>query len=125
EDDMMPPPDSHKTLSDAERAILKQWIEQGAPYQKHWAFEPPTKAPGGSIDAFEKARLSREGLALSPEADKPTLIRRVAFALTGLPPTLAVLDAFLSDNTQDAYSKMVERYLASPRYGEEMASHWL
>jgi Protein of unknown function (DUF1553)/Protein of unknown function (DUF1549)/Planctomycete cytochrome C len=125
EDDVMPPPDSQKTLSEKERALLKQWIEQGAKYQKHWAFEPPAKAPGGSIDAFVKARLSRDGLMLSPEADKPTLIRRVAFALTGLPPTLAELDAFLADNSPDAYAKLVERYLASPRYGEEMARHWL
>jgi hypothetical protein len=133
EDEMMPPPESHKTLSDAERELLKKWIEQGAAYQKHWSFEAPVKvtppavgaAARNAIDQFIIDRLRREGLTLSPEADKPTLIRRVSFALTGLPPSLAELDAFLADQSADAYEKMVDRYLASPRYGEEMGRHWL
>ena len=128
EDEQMPPPDSHKTLSTAEKELIKAWIEQGAVYQKHWAFEPPAKvippaaAPQARnpIDQFIADRLRREGLALSPEADKSTLIRRVAFALTGLPPSLEELEAFLSDKSADAYEKMVERYLAWPRFGEEM-----
>ncbi len=132
EDEVMPPPKSHKKLKDEERAILKKWIEQGAPYQKHWAFEQPVKSeppktPGArnGIDGFIAGGLAREGLAMMPEADKPTLIRRVAFTLTGLPPTTAEVDAFLGDNSADAYEKMVERYFASPHYGEEMARHWL
>ena len=133
EDEQMPPPDSHKTLSPAEKELLKAWIEQGAAYQKHWSFEAPVKGepPAATpqarnvIDQFIADRLRHEGLALSPEADKATLIRRVSFALTGLPPSIAELDAFLADRSADAYEKMVERYLASPRYGEEMARHWL
>lgn len=133
-DDVMPPPKSHKTLTAAERETIKRWIEQGAKYQKHWAFEAPAKpaVPGasgsvgaGAIDAFLAARLASEGLAFSPEADRPTLIRRVAFTLTGLPPTVAEVEAFEKDQAPDAYEKMVDRYLASPRYGEEMARHWL
>jgi hypothetical protein len=132
-DEMMPPPESHKSLSVDEKKLLRRWIEQGAPYEKHWAFEPPVAvAPpplpqGGRnpIDAFIAARLTREGLQLATEADKPTLIRRVALALTGLPPKLAEVDAYLADKSADAYEKMVDRYLASPHYGEEMARHWL
>ena len=135
-DEVMPPPDSHKTLSDEEKAVLKRWIEQGAPYQKHWGFEAPAGTPPpeireskvtirNPIDAFIAERLQRDGLTMSPEADKETLIRRVAFALTGLPPTPAEVDVFLADNLPDAYEKMVDRYLASPHYGEEMARHWL
>jgi hypothetical protein len=129
-DDVMPPPKSNKKLSDVEKATLKTWIEQGAPYQKHWAFEAPVKAPvpegaGNPIDRFVSAPLRAKGLALSPEADRPTLIRRVSMALTGLPPTLEDVDAFLADTADGAYERMVDRYLASPRYGEEMAHHWL
>jgi len=135
-DEMMPPPDSHKELSDAEKQLLKRWIEQGAPYQKHWAFEPPVESPvpdvaaagytvRNPIDAFIADRLRREGLAMAPEAGKETLIRRVALALTGLPPTVAEVDAFLADNSPEAYDKLVDRYLASEHYGEEMARHWL
>jgi cytochrome c553 len=136
EDDMMPPPESHKKLSDAEKALIKRWIEEGAAYQKHWAFEAPVKpavpeirnpqsAIRNPIDAFIADRLAHEGLAFSPEADRETLIRRVAFAVTGLPPTLKEVDTFLADQSPDAYAKMVDRYLASPRHGEEMAKHWL
>ncbi len=136
EDDVMPPPESHKKLSDAEKALIKRWIEEGAEYQKHWAFEPPVKAAPPAIgnpqsairnpiDAFIADRLQREGLAFSAEADRETLIRRVAFAVTGLPPTVKEVDVFLADQSPDAYEKMVDRYLASPRHGEEMAKHWL
>jgi len=129
-DDLMPPPKSKKKLSDAEKATLKTWIEQGASYQKHWAFEAPVKAPvpdgeGNPIDRFVSAPLRAKGLDLAPEADRPTLIRRVSIALTGLPPSLEEVDAFLGDTADGAYERMVERYLASPRYGEEMAHHWL
>ncbi|MGL4461522.1 MAG: PSD1 and planctomycete cytochrome C domain-containing protein [Planctomycetia bacterium] len=132
---VMPPPDSHKKLTAAQKDVLKRWIEQGAAYQRHWAFEKPIAFqdpavkdrdwPRGSIDRFLLAKMEREGVSPNPEADRPTLIRRVAFALTGLPPTPSEGDEFSSDRTADAYEKMVERYLASPRFGEEMARHWL
>ena len=135
DEEVMPPPKSNKTLSPDEKAMLKRWIEQGAPYQKHWAFEPPVKAEPPAlksaagvrnpIDQFIRARLEHEALAPSPEADRPTLIRRVAFALTGLPPTVQEVDQFVADAALDAVEKMVDRYLASPRFGEEMARHWL
>ena len=124
----MPPANSHKTLKVNEKELLKRWIAEGANYQKHWAFEPvvvKTRPKGHPIDAFILARLQREGLKLSPEADRPTLIRRVAFALTGLPPTVAEVDRFVGDKSRDAYEQMVDRYLGSKHYGEEMARHWL
>ncbi len=132
-DDLMPPEKSHKKLTPAQKDILKRWIVEGAPYQKHWAFEAPNLPPVPSgaqqppavIDAFLSARLAEDRLGFRPEADKPTLIRRVAFTLTGLPPTLAEVDAFLNDNSPKAYEAMVDRYLNSAHYGEEMARNWL
>jgi hypothetical protein len=143
-DDLMPPAKAHKKLTAAQKETIKRWIEQGAKYQKHWAYETPTKPsvpsrrgilpgpdlPGASadsnpIDAFLQERLASEGLAMQPEADRPALIRRAAFALTGLPPTVAEVEAFIADSSPRAYEKMVDRYLASPRFGEEMARHWL
>jgi hypothetical protein len=127
EDEMMPPPSSKKTLTADEKALLKRWIEQGAKYQKHWAFEPiqrpqvPQGAAGSAaIDAFVNERLRTAELTMQPEADGDTLMRRVSFALTGLPPTLEDLDKF-----QNRYEAYVDHLLASPRYGEEMARHWL
>ncbi|MCE9611536.1 MAG: PSD1 and planctomycete cytochrome C domain-containing protein [Chthoniobacter sp.] len=135
-DELMPPPDSHKPpLTAEQKALIKRWIEEGAKYQRHWAFEPqamqeppkPANAAGlkNPIDAFIRARLEREGVACQPEADRGTLVRRVSFALTGLPPTPQEVAQFAADQSADAYEKMVDRYLASPRYGEEMARHWL
>ncbi len=124
-DDIMPPPKSHKKLDDKEKAILKRWIEEGAPYQKHWAFEAPVKPAKGGIDHFVQTALPSKGLKPSPEVDRPTLIRRVSMALTGLPPTIAEVDAYLADKAPDAYERMVDRYFASPHFGEEMARHWL
>ncbi len=125
-DEVMPPPKSHKTLTAAEKATIKRWIEQGAKYQKHWAFEAAVKMAGKhSIDSFIAGRLKDEGLAMSPEADRETLIRRVSFALTGLPPTIREVDDFLGDEGAGAYERMVDRHLASPRFGEEMTRHWL
>ncbi len=131
----MPPPKSHKTLSPAEVEILRRWIVQGAPYEKHWAFEPPVKSAPPTvkaasrvtnpIDAFVLARLEKEGLTLSPEADRATLIRRATLAITGLPPTLAEVDAFNADAAPDAFGKVVDRLLGSPRFGEHMAHWWL
>lgn len=129
-DDVMPPPESHKKLTDAEKDILRRWISEGAPYQKHWAFEAPVRpsvpeGQGSEIDRFISAPLRADQLTLSPEADRSTLIRRVSLALTGLPPRVEDVDAFLTDAAPGAYERMVDRYLASPHYGEEMARHWL
>lgn len=132
--ELMPPPDSNKKLTAAQKELLKQWVAQGARYEQHWSFEPPVKGdvpqvPGARIhnpiDAFLADRLRRDGLVPLPEADKETLIRRVAFALTGLPPRPQEVDEYLADASPRAYESLVERYLASPRYGEEMARHWL
>ena len=130
EEEVMPPPESHKSLNDEEKAIIKRWIDEGATYQKHWAFEAPVKAEvpageGSEIDRFVEAALKKDGWGFSPEADQTTLIRRVSFALTGLPPTIQEVDEFLTDKVDGAYGRMVDRYLTSPRYGEEMARYWL
>jgi hypothetical protein len=128
-DAVMPPPASKKTLTAAEKSLLKRWIEEGAGYQKHWAFEPIQRVQGAGvrvqegtseIDALLEKRIERAGLKPQPEADSATQMRRVAFALTGLPPTIEELEKF--GNRYEAY---VDHLLASPRYGEEMARHWL
>lgn len=134
-DTVMPPPSTKKRLTAAEKETLRTWISQGAPFQKHWAFEPITNPPvpavattatvRNELDQFLQVRLDAEHLLPQPEADRATLIRRVAFALTGLPPTLAEVEAYEADRSDDAYDKMLQRYLQSPRYGEEMARHWL
>jgi len=130
--DFMPPPESGKSLTAAQRDTLKRWIEEGAEYEGHWAFEKPERPvlPAGKeaqhpVDAFLSDRLEKEGLAILPEADRETLLRRVSLDLTGLPPTLAELDAFLADTSETAYEKVVDRLLASPHYGERMAMDWL
>jgi len=128
-DELMPPPESHKKLDARQKALLTRWIDQGAEYQKHWAYEPPVKAavPVGAkaIDHLVRQRLAKLGLEPSPEADRRTLIRRLSFDLTGLPPTPAEVEAFVTDPSPDAYDKLVERMLASPHYGERMAIGWL
>src|SRR5262249_33663036 len=131
-EEVMPPPHTHKQLSAAQKETIRRWIAQGAPYQKHWSFEPinrpavPVVAGARTaIDAFVLDRARRPGLPPRPEADRPTLIRRVAFALTGLPPAVTEVNAFLADTSPHAYERMVDRYLASPRFGEEMARNWL
>ena len=131
----MPPVYSGLKLSDAEIATLREWVAQGAKWQKHWAFIPPVRPalpalknpawPRNPIDAFVEARLEREGLAPMPEASREALLRRVSLDLTGLPPSIADLDAFLNDKSPGAYEKAVDRLLASPRYGERMAERWL
>ncbi|MEX2120028.1 MAG: PSD1 and planctomycete cytochrome C domain-containing protein [Pirellulales bacterium] len=131
----MPPPDSNKQLKPDEKELLKQWIAQGAPWKEHWSFVPPKRPPlpavdqadwpQAGIDYFILARLEAEGLSPSAEADRPTLIRRLAFDLTGLPPAPAEVDAFLADGAPGAYERLVERFLNSPRYGERMAVEWL
>ncbi len=124
-DDIMPPPESHKKLDASQKETIRKWIEQGAPYQKHWAFEAPVKPAGDGIDSFIEESLTAEGLTFAKEADRSTLIRRVSMTLTGLPPTLPELDAFLADDEDGAFERMVDHYLASQHYGEEMARHWL
>jgi hypothetical protein len=131
----MPPPSTGATLSDAQIAVIRKWIEQGAKWQRHWSFLAPqrpelpavrdTKWARNPIDRFVLARLERESLKPSPEADRATLLRRLSFDLTGLPPKTADVDAFLADKSADAYEKQVDRLLASPQYGERMAMQWL
>src|SRR3954452_23338564 len=125
----MPPPQSGIKLTPAEVDTLKRWIEQGAKWETHWAFAQPKRpevaAGANAIDYFIRQRLQQNGLAPSPEADRVTLLRRVTYDLTGLPPTPAEIDAFLKDASPDAYEKLVDRLLASPAYGERWARHWL
>ena len=131
----MPPADSTKSLSKGQIDLLKRWVEQGATWQEHWAFMPPVKREPPTvsradwvrnpIDSFILKRLDDEGLKPSPTASKESLIRRVTLDLTGLPPTLDEVDAFLNDHSEDAYAKVVDRLLRSKRYGEHMARYWL
>jgi mono/diheme cytochrome c family protein len=133
--EVMPPVKSGKKLSREQVELIRQWIEQGAHWSEHWAFTPPrrpavpavanTGLTRNPIDHFVLSRLEREKLSPAPEADRATLIRRLSLDLTGLPPTPAEVDAFLSDKSADAYEKVVDRLLASPRYGERMAMLWL
>jgi hypothetical protein len=125
----MPPAYAGPALTASETELMRRWIAEGAVWQKHWSFIPPQRGqvpPGqNAIDYFVRARLNREGLQPSPEADKAALLRRVTFDLTGLPPTLAEADAFLNDSSASAYEKVIDRLLASPGYGERMAIRWL
>jgi hypothetical protein len=131
----MPPPKSGKKLTAAQIDLLKKWIGAGAPWSEHWAFVAPKRPALPNIkdaawakeplDRFILARLEAERLRPSPEADRVTLLRRVTFDLTGLPPTPAEVDAFLADRSPDAYEKVVDRLLQSTRYGEHMARYWL
>ena len=134
----MPPPDSKRVLWPKDRAKLVQWLKAGAEWpedDRHWAFVPPEKPvvpqvknkkwAKGKIDRFILARLEKEGMQPSPEADKHTLLRRVTFDLTGLPPSPEEIDAFVADESENAYEKVVDRLLASPHYGEQVASYWL
>ena len=135
---VMPPPSSGHKLTEKQIETLRRWIDEGAQWTEHWAYVAPKRAPlptlpatapaawtRNPIDAFVYARLEKEGLKPAPEADKAALLRRVSLDLTGLPPTLAELDAFLADKSPDAYEKAVDRLLASPHYGERMAMIWL
>ena len=125
-DEVMPPPDSHKLLSRSEKELLKRWIASGAKYEKHWSLTPLRHGHSGkTIDRFVSDHLSKAGLKSKPEADKRTLIRRLCLDLTGLPPTVEQIKRFLNDESDDAYARLVDRLLASPRYGEHMAHYWL
>lgn len=131
----MPPKEAHKTLSAREVALLGRWIEQGAVYKQHWAFIAPaivkpakTRWDGqavNEVDRYVYAKLAKEGLAPAPEADRETLINRVTLDLTGLPPSLEEVDAFVSDDDPNAYEKLVDRLLASVGYAERQTNIWL
>ena len=133
--EVMPPPPSHLSLSPYEKAVLIKWIETGAAYQPHWAFIKPERPPVpevqapawpvNPIDFFVAQAREREGLQPSPPAGKATLLRRVSLDLTGLPPASERLAAFLADTAADAYEKQVDALLASPHYGERMATDWM
>ena len=131
----MPPPEEEKQLSDEERERLVRWVRQGAEWQELWSLVPPARPtppevqdrewPRGAIDRFVLARLERQGLRPSPPADPATLLRRITLDLTGLPPTPEETRAFLADPSDEAYRRVVDRLLASPRYGEHRARFWL
>ena len=136
-DEIMPPPESKVSLTEVQKKLLGQWIEEGAVYEEIWSFVPPRKAdlpelskalekwPRNGIDHFVAKKLADERLVPSPEASREMLIRRVALDLTGLPPTPEQVKAFLSDQSEKAYEKVVDQFLASPHYGERMALPWL
>ncbi len=131
----MPPPQTGKTLTAVQKDTLRRWMAEGAPWQGHWAFTPPRRpeVPAveaksrvrNPIDSFLLNRLESKGWIPSPEADRTTLIRRLSFDLTGLPPAPAEVAAFAADARPDAYERLVDRLLASPHYGERMALSWL
>ena len=127
-DDPMPPEDAEKQLTAAERVLLNRWVLQGGGYTEHWAFVPPTRPTPPSqdhpIDAFIENQFTGD-IDFAAEADKPTLARRLALVLTGLPPSPELLQSFLDDGSSNAYEQLVERLLADPRYGEHQARYWL
>lgn len=134
-DEQMPPPKSKLSLSRAEIDVLQRWVASGAAYEQHWSFLPPTKAPlpevaasqwpRNEIDYFILGRLQPQGLSPNREADRELLVRRVTFDLTGLPPTVAEIDAFLADRSTEAYPRLVDRLLEREAFGERMAVDWL
>lgn len=133
-DEVMPPPETNKHLKTEQVALIRKWIEQGAPYQQHWSFIPPVKpalpkvAEGwakGPIDQFLLSAMSGKSLTPNGPASKETLIRRLTLDLTGLPPKPAEVDAFLADKSPNAYDKLVDRLINSPQYGEHMGRYWL
>ncbi|HUG70338.1 MAG TPA: PSD1 and planctomycete cytochrome C domain-containing protein [Pirellulaceae bacterium] len=147
-DEMMPPPETRQALNAEQKTKLRQWIADGATYEEHWSFVPPVKVdptlrggkskkfasrsaaatfktPHSAIDHFVLDRLSQEGILPSREADRTALIRRLSLDLTGLPPSLAEVDAFVADKSDSAYEDLVEHLLKSNRYGEHMAAYWL
>jgi mono/diheme cytochrome c family protein len=126
----MPPADSSKKLTAAQIDTLRRWVAEGAPYAPHWSFVAPVPAriptpTDNPIDGFVRSTLAAHQLAPAREADPATLLRRVSLDLTGVPPSLAELDAFLADRAPGGYERAVDRLLASPRFGERMAVDWL
>jgi hypothetical protein len=134
-EEVMPPPKSRKVLKPAEKELLKKWIAQGAPWEPHWSFIKPerpalpavknTRWVRTPVDTFILARLEAAGLTPAPEADRRTLARRLSLDLTGLPPEPELVDAFQADTSADAYEKLADKLLASPRYGEHRARFWM
>ena len=134
-DERMPPADSIKKLTARQKELLKRWVAQGGEYAKHWAYVAPKKAVApkavqsgftqNNIDQFVLAQMKAKGFTPAKAADKRSLIRRVSFDLTGLPPTWAQVQAFVDDASPNAYEKLVDRLMASPQYGERMAVFWL
>lgn len=131
---IMPPPTSNLSLTDREKELIRKWIDQGAKYQKHWAFttpvrhEPPDSQSdwvNNQIDRFVLAKMEDLGLEPNAGENKERLLKRVSFDITGLPPSLELQDRFLNDDSPDAYEKIVDELLISPHYGEKMAIHWL
>ena len=134
-DELMPPAESNKSLTAREKALLKKWVAQGAEYAKHWSYGAPQRvfAPQveqkgfilNDIDRFILAPLKTRGFTPASEADRRTLIRRLTFDLTGLPPTWSEVQAFVNDKSPKAYEKLVDRLVTSKHYGERMAVYWL
>ncbi|MDZ4699743.1 MAG: PSD1 and planctomycete cytochrome C domain-containing protein [Rhodothermales bacterium] len=134
-EERMPPPEVKKVLDPQDIALLERWIEQGAEYRPHWALVPPEKpepprvrrlvTPENPVDRFIEARLIDAGIPPAPNASKTSLLRRLSFVLTGLPPSPEGLEAFLADSSPDAYEHLVDRLLASPHFGERWARHWM
>lgn len=129
EDKIMPPPESNNKLTKREKDILDKWIEQGAKWKTHWAFIKPSpnkkKNQITTIDLFIDKQLDQKNLKKASIANKNTLIRRVSYLLTGLPPLTEDVENFIADSSVDAYQKMVDKYLNSPAYGERWARHWM
>ena len=129
EDQIMPPPESNYKLTDREKALLEKWIDQGAEWKEHWAFILPISSIKSSskttIDSLVNIQLKNKQLVKSPEASKNSLIRRVSYLMTGLPPSPDDIENFISDNSPQAYEKMVDRYLNTDAYGERWARHWM
>ena len=129
----MPPPESHLSLSDEEKALITKWIEQGAEWKKHWAFIPPQKSEipdskfqaSNPIDHFIHQKLIEKNLIPSPEADRKRLIRRLSFDLRGLPPTESEIDDFINDQSPDAYEKLVDRFMETDAHAERLAMEWM
>ncbi|MEM9411848.1 MAG: DUF1549 domain-containing protein, partial [Planctomycetota bacterium] len=135
-DDPMPPIDFRHRLNDAEKAVIAEWIRQGARYETHWSYSELSspQIPSGlkhqdrianPIDSFILKNLQSQDIEPSDLADKRTLLRRLSLDLIGMPPTISELDSFLNDNSPKAYQRQVDRLLASPHYGERMAARWL
>lgn len=132
---LMPPPESKLSLSEREIRLIKKWIEQGATYEPHWAFIPPAKAsipevnenswPQNELDFFILAKQEELGFEPNEKADKEALLKRLSMDLIGLPPSLELMDSFLADDSEDAYTRLVEKLLSSPAYGEKMAVYWM
>jgi hypothetical protein len=131
----MPPSETKKSLTEAEKTLLSRWISEGANYQSHWAFTAPVSPPlpdvkladwpRGEMDRFILARLERQGLTPSTEASRTTLVRRLSLDLTGFPPTIGEVEEFLADQRPDAVERLVDRLMASPHFGERLAVEWL